>query len=63
MTHAVSDATFHQYAVGGCRELAEDGSILGAFTKYRDSANSGGGSVCFFQIPNRSPMVPSRPLE
>ncbi len=60
--HAVSDATFHLYAVGGCRELANDGTILGAFTDYRDSAaNSGGGSLYFFRIPTRSPMAPGRP--
>ena len=49
--HAVSEATFSLYAVGGCRELTDDGAVIGAFTDTRDtSARPGGSRVYFFRI-------------
>ena len=30
--HAKSTAQFHPYAIGGCREITDDGYIIGAFT-------------------------------
>jgi hypothetical protein len=62
--HAVSLPVTSIYSIGGCREVTDDGWIIGSFTEQINSAlDSGGGSkVHFFRIraePSRS--APKRP--
>lgn len=51
--HALSEKVENPYAIGGARELAEDGSIIGSFTdQVASTTESGGGpKVYFFKIP------------
>jgi hypothetical protein len=47
--HAISDVLDGLYALGGCRTVAADGSVIGSFTQ---SPSTGGGSkVYFLRIP------------
>ena len=47
--HAVSETVINPYAIGGCREVTDDGWIIGSFTDQM--ATNGGGKVYFFRIP------------
>jgi hypothetical protein len=49
--YALSDKSFRLYAVGGCRELTEDGWIIGSFTDARDEPPNrvGQSHVYFFR--------------
>jgi hypothetical protein len=50
--YAVSEVVGTPYSIGGCRELAADGSIIGSFTEQlAPTTDPGGGSkVHFFRI-------------
>jgi len=60
--HARSERSFNLYSIGGARELAEDGSIIGTFTDQKEStsADGGGCAVWFFRIPTRTDEARSR---
>ena len=49
---AASKETFNIYSLGGCREVTEDGDIIGSFTDQQGSnlATARGSSVYFFKI-------------
>jgi len=51
--HAVSPEVANPYSIGGCREIAPDGSIIGSFTEQRGATTDPGGQsrVHFFRIP------------
>jgi hypothetical protein len=51
--HAAGDPVANPYAIGGARELAPDGSVIGSFTdQVAPTTDSGGGSkVYFFKVP------------
>ena len=59
--HAVSEPVANPYAIGGCREITPDGSIIGSFTdQLAPASDAGGGSkVYFFRIPNGSALPQS----
>lgn len=50
--HALSEPFRQPYAIGGCREITPDGSIIGSFTDVTGEQNKGGagGRVHFFRI-------------
>ena len=50
--HGVSAATYGPYAIGGCREVTEDGYIIGTFTdRYHEGVERESGlPVLFFRI-------------
>jgi hypothetical protein len=53
--HAVSDRIANPYAIGGAREVAGDGSVIGSFTdQVGPEGSPGGAKVYFFRIPGRS---------
>ncbi len=63
--HALSEKVENPYAIGGAREPAGDGSIIGSFTdQVAPTTESGGGAkVYFFKIPGgRRPAAGGRPL-
>ncbi|MBM3846856.1 MAG: hypothetical protein FJ405_11310 [Verrucomicrobia bacterium] len=55
--HAVSASVTNPYSIGGCRDVTDDGWIIGSFTEQSGSTTDpGGGSrVHFFRIPAAFP--------
>lgn len=51
--HAASEPFTRPYAIGGCRELLPDGSLIGSFTDVSGTREAGNlrGRVYFFRVP------------
>ena len=55
--YAKSEEKFRAYAIGGCREITDDGYIIGSFTdtSKENTATHTGSKVYFFKIKARGP--------